>query len=79
LRIELRLYASFKKYLPGDAPDNPCWVEMEEGATVRKLFEKCQIPFDVPKIIFLNGVHAWGDEGLKDGDRVGAFPPVAGG
>jgi molybdopterin converting factor small subunit len=52
---------------------------MEEGATVRKLFEKCQIPFDVPKIIFLNGVHAWGDEGLKDGDRVGAFPPVAGG
>jgi molybdopterin converting factor small subunit len=27
----------------------------------------------------LNGIHARGDEVLKDGDRVGAFPPVAGG
>jgi molybdopterin converting factor small subunit len=54
-------------------------VEVEEGATVRKLLEKFQIPFDAPKIIFLNGIHARGDEVLKDGDRVGAFPPVAGG
>jgi molybdopterin converting factor small subunit len=27
----------------------------------------------------LNGIHAQGDEVLKEGDRVGAFPPVAGG
>ena len=79
MRIELRLYASFKKYLPGDSPDNTCSVEVEEGATVRKLLEKFQIPFDAPKIIFLNGIHARGEEVLKDGDRVGAFPPVAGG
>ena len=79
MRIELRLYASLKGYLPEDSLDNPCSVEMEEGATVKKLFEKFQIPFDLPKIIFLNGIHARGDEVLKDGDRVGAFPPVAGG
>ncbi len=79
MRIELRLYASLKGYLPEDSLDNTCSVEMEEGATVKKLFEKFQIPFDLPKIIFLNGIHARGDEMLKDGDRVGAFPPVAGG
>jgi molybdopterin synthase sulfur carrier subunit len=37
------------------------------------------IPPEAPKVIFLNGVHAKGDEVLKDGDRLGAFPPVAGG
>jgi molybdopterin converting factor small subunit len=37
------------------------------------------IPPEAPKVIFLNGVHATGNEVLKEGDRVGAFPPVAGG
>jgi len=30
-------------------------------------------------MIFLNGLHATGDEVLREGDRVGVFPPVAGG
>jgi molybdopterin synthase sulfur carrier subunit len=79
LRVELRLYASLQRFLPGDTADNTRWVEMEEGATIRSLFEKFQIPIEAPKIIFLNGIHAGRDEVLKDGDRVGAFPPVAGG
>ena len=79
MRIELRLYASLRKYLPGETPDGSCYVEMEEGATIRDLFEKIHIPPEAPKIIFLNGIHARGDEALKEGDRLGAFPPVAGG
>jgi molybdopterin converting factor small subunit len=79
LRVELRLYASLRKYLPGETSDGTCQVEVEEGATVKTLLAKIQIPADAPKIVFLNGVHARGDEALKEGDRVGAFPPVAGG
>jgi molybdopterin converting factor small subunit len=79
LRIELRLYASLRKYLPGETPDGLCRVEVEEGATIRSLFAQIHIPADAPKIVFLNGIHAKGDEVLKEGDRVGAFPPVAGG
>jgi molybdopterin converting factor small subunit len=79
LRVELRLYASLRKYLPGETPEGTCFVEVGEGATIKSLFEKIHLPADAPKIIFLNGIHAWGDEVLKEGDRVGAFPPVAGG
>lgn len=79
MRVELRLYASLQKFLPGDSADNTRSVEVEEGATVRNLLEKLQIPLEAPKIIFLNGIHARGDEVLKEGDRVGAFPQVAGG
>ena len=79
MHVELRLYASLQKFLPGNSTDNSRSVEMEEGATVKNLLEKFQIPLDAPKVIFLNGIHARGDEVLKEGDRVGAFPPVAGG
>ncbi len=79
MRVELRLYASLQKFLPEDSADNTCSVEMAEGTTVRDLLEKLRIPFEASKIIFLNGVHACGDEVLTDGDRVGAFPQVAGG
>ncbi len=79
MRVDLYLYASFKKFLPEDSRDNFCSVDVEEGTTVKDLLGRVQIPFNAPKVIFLNGRHAKGDELLKEGDRVGAFPPVAGG
>jgi molybdopterin synthase sulfur carrier subunit len=77
MKVELFLYASLKNYLPEG--DGKKVLEVEEGTTVEGLLNKLRIPPGFPKIIFLNGVHARGNEVLKDGDRVGAFPPVAGG
>ena len=79
MQIELHLYASFKKFLPEGCGENACHIDIKEGATVKDLLEKLHIPLKAPKVIFLNGIHAKGDEVLKDGDRLGAFPPVAGG
>ncbi len=79
MRVELRLYASLRKYLPGESGDGVARVEVEEGTTLWGLLEKLRIHPEAPRILFLNGVHARGDEALKEGDRVGAFPPVAGG
>jgi sulfur-carrier protein len=79
MRIELRLYASLGRYLPEEKEGNSCMLEVQDGTTIRGLFLRLHLPADAPKIIFLNGIHAQGGEVLKDGDRVGAFPPVAGG
>ncbi len=54
-------------------------MEIDPGTTVQGLLHKLNIPPEAPKVIFLNGIHARGDEVLKEGDRLGAFPPVAGG
>jgi len=54
-------------------------MEIPDGTTIRELLSRLNIPPEAPKVIFLNGVHTKGDEVLKAGDRVGAFPPVAGG
>jgi molybdopterin converting factor small subunit len=79
MRIELRLYASLGKYLPEEREGNSCTLEVPAGTTIGELFHRLRVPPDSPKIIFLNGIHARGDEALREGDRVGAFPPVAGG
>ena len=79
LKVELNLYASLKRYLPEKSRGNSCSLEVEEGIRVRELLARMGVPPEAPKFVFLNGVHAAGDEVLKDGDRVGAFPPVAGG
>jgi molybdopterin converting factor small subunit len=79
MRIELRLYASLGQYLPEEKEGNSCILQVQPGTTIRELLHRMQVPPEAPKIIFLNGIHAQGDEVLKDGDRVGAFPPVAGG
>ena len=79
MKIEVRLYASLGRYLPEKNEGNSCTVEAEPGTTIRDLFLRLAIPPEARKIIFLNGIHARSDEVLKDGDRVGAFPPVAGG
>lgn len=80
MKIELNLYASLARYLPREAgaPRDRIW-EVDEGTTIFALLHRHQVPLDKVKLIFLNGLHARGDEILREGDRVGVFPPVAGG
>jgi molybdopterin converting factor small subunit len=54
-------------------------VEIHEGTKVGQMLERLNVPVESVKMIFLNGIHAEIDTALKDGDRVGVFPPVAGG
>jgi len=79
MKIELKLYASLASHMPEKADGNPYMMEVTEGTTIGKFLEQLKVPVEAVKIIFLNGIHAKGDEVLKEGDRVGVFPPVAGG
>ena len=80
MKVELRLYASLACHMPkqviGAASQA---LEVDESTTITGLLKRLGVPQEQVKIIFRNGIHAGGDEILKDGDRVGVFPPVAGG
>lgn len=79
MKIEIHLYASLTKYLPAES-EHKTWVrEMPEGAEVSDIIGLMNIPDPSVKLIFLNGRHADRNTRLKDGDRVGLFPPVGGG
>jgi molybdopterin synthase sulfur carrier subunit len=80
MKVEFRLYASLARYMPDQGIRAASHVmDVNEGATIGRLLERLRVPREQVKIIFLNGIHATGDEVLKDGDRVGIFPLVAGG
>jgi sulfur-carrier protein len=79
MRILLCLYASLASHLPDAAEGNSCTIDVQEGAAVRDILGQLKIGLDVPKIIFLNGIHASLDDVVKNGDRLAVFPPIAGG
>ena len=79
MKVEMNLYASLKRYVPDKSGGTSCKAEVDRGTTIVELLNEMKLPLDEIKIIFLNGRHAKGDEILKEGDRVGVFPPVAGG
>ncbi len=80
MKIQLGLFASLAGYLPVQKSNGfSSLMEIEEGTTIQSLLEGLKVPPELPKIIFLNGVHAEETTVLKDGDRLGIFPPLAGG
>ena len=80
MKIEVKLYASLSRYMPQAALEqSQRYLEVGEGTTIKALLENLKVPLETVKLIFLNGIHAKSDEVLKDGDRLGVFPPVAGG
>jgi molybdopterin converting factor small subunit len=79
MRIEVNLYATLKRYMENGTGSKPAVIDFEDGTCVKDMIQKLKIPADSVKLIFINGVHAKVDTTLKDGDRLGLFPPVGGG
>ena len=74
MRIELKCYATLARFAPLSEG-----VDVPESATVADVITSLGMPQDEIKLIFINGVHVSADTILKQGDRLGLFPPVGGG
>jgi molybdopterin converting factor small subunit len=79
MQVELRVFATLRKYLPDHPLDRGVVVTVEPGTTVGQLITKAGVPLEKVKIVMVNNRHADLDQQLVDGDRVAVFPPVAGG
>ncbi len=79
MKIELHLYASLAKYLPPGSEARTCTVDLADSGNVGGIIRKMGLPAKSVKLIFVNGVRADESTPLKDGDRIGLFPPVGGG
>jgi sulfur-carrier protein len=80
MKIQLNLFASLSRFLPLPPQSGfSNFLEISEGTTIQSLLTDLKVPPELPKIIFLNGLHAEATTLLKEGDRLGVFPPLAGG
>ena len=73
--IQLKLFAGLAPF----TPDNADSVPIEAGVTVEGLLQQFDIPTAKAHLIFINGIKKNLQSILNGGERVGIFPPVAGG
>jgi molybdopterin converting factor small subunit len=79
MKLEIKLFANFREFLPPGTEKYTCWLELEEGTTIGQVLEKLKIPDDIPMITLVNGLHRTFEDRLQPGDVLSVFPPVAGG
>jgi molybdopterin converting factor small subunit len=79
VKVHVKLYALLRKHHPGPDRSVPLEVELPEGATVAALIPALQLPEKLVRSAFVNDEALDLDAVLRDGDRVGIFPPVVGG
>ena len=73
--IQLKLFASLKAL----APQNAECLPIEPGISVENLLADLNIPLAKAHLIFIDGIKRSLSSSLSGGERVGIFPPVAGG
>lgn len=73
--ITLKLFATLRSYAPQNAERFP----ITPGTTVADVVQALEIPAKDAKLIFVNSIRKEHETPLKDGDRLGIFPPVGGG
>lgn len=79
MKIDVVLFASLAAFQPdGRGGRGARSFELAEGTTIADVIGLIGLP-DEPRIVFVNQRHAAEDTVLRDGDRLGIFPPVAGG
>jgi sulfur-carrier protein len=73
--VQICLFAGLKAFTPEDSDNYP----IVSGTTVGAVMDRIGIPLDITKIIFVDGKKGTLDQVLTGGERVGVFPPIAGG
>lgn len=80
MRIRVKLFATLARYAPVTGlPGMPFELELQADATLAELVQVLNLPDDMVKVMFVNGVIQEQDWKLNPGDEVGFFPPVGGG
>jgi molybdopterin converting factor small subunit len=75
MHLHVKLFASLGHLTPADAHR----FAVPSGQSVQDLLDTLGVPVEEVQLIFVNGIKKDMTATLKDGDRVGIFPPIGGG
>jgi sulfur carrier protein ThiS len=75
MKVQVKLAGPLKRRFDGVAIK---MIEIPEDAEVRDLLKKIGFP-ETGYMTAVNGMRAFPDKKLKDGDKVAIFPPTTGG
>lgn len=79
MHIQVKLFATLVRSIPGVKSGVPFDVELPEEAFLSDLVKQLNLPENEVKVAFVNGRARSLDFQLSPRDEVGIFPPVGGG
>jgi molybdopterin synthase sulfur carrier subunit len=79
MRVEVRVFATLRRYLPELGIGEAKVVQIESGTTLGQIMNDLGLPEKEVKIIMRNNLQADRDDLAYDGDRVTYIPAIAGG
>jgi sulfur carrier protein ThiS len=79
MKVQLKLFATFRQYLPAGAEGSTVELEVPSGTRVGELLATVGIPQQESPMVLVNGRGIDSDRILVEGDVVAVFPAMAGG
>ena len=79
IKIEVRLFATLRKYLPELGIGEPKIIELSEGTSFEELRQQLKLPLEEVKVIMRNGIQTELEEIIENDDRIAYIPAVGGG
>ena len=79
MQIQVKLFATYRDYLPPDCIRGIQDIEAQEGETAVSILNQLGVPTDGASVVLVNGRSPQPDQLLQEGDVVCAFPAIAGG
>jgi molybdopterin synthase sulfur carrier subunit len=79
VHIEVKLYATMRRYQPNLPRGRALPLEIPTDVTVAWVVQRLGIPDNVPLVAMVNSAVCALDCALSDGDTLSLFPPVTGG
>jgi molybdopterin converting factor small subunit len=77
--VQVKLFATLRKYMPPGASGDSVTVDVPDGATVADLVARLGIPLDHARMAVARGEQLDLDAPLPAGVEINLFPPLAGG
>jgi molybdopterin converting factor small subunit len=79
IHVEIRVFATLRRYLPDLDIGEPLEMTLEEGTTLRSIASSLGIPTEEVKVILQNGRQSEWETPAEDGARIAFIPAVGGG
>jgi molybdopterin converting factor small subunit len=79
MKVEVRVFATLRRYLPELGIGEPKILEVPAGTTLDQIRDSLGLPAEEVKVIMVNHLQASPEDPAQDGDRITYIPAVAGG
>jgi sulfur-carrier protein len=79
LQVEVRIFATLRRYQPNLPVGGALQLDVEPETTLAQLRDRLGLPEQETKLVMVNNRQAQFSDQIADGDRIAFIPAVAGG